>query len=423
MKRFLPFFLCVLLCGCDGGKNESSQSTIESQTIGAAPAITETIQTDEPPKLTDGIKLDAIRFDGVVYYGIYMNTGIKVGAEPADFEYVGDISSITIGYAEPENELQSTVGREGREVYRFKDTDGNYAFCWRNKVKYKDYYENYYRGIMMTSTARPSYYIPINAIDIYDDLYIYDKNIEAIFYNGECYYGQLSYIEFIQSDKPNNFEYIGKISSVTNMPFISPTKNLESTYGQVGSDVYKWTDDEGWTNFMIKNTQRTGEDINPAEAAETESTSEIVEYYAGIVFCSRTKPYYYDLGGIGSIISDDGSTYPDLLNYDGTCYYGKASWTQLKVGDEPESFEYIGEITAVAADGDPKKATEAVINAPDGEIYSTVGFVGSKVYRFTDNRGNTNFCIAGTEQPDGSTYYIGLLSDLLYGNNSMTLLG
>lgn len=119
-----------------------------------------------------------------------------------------------------------------------------------------------------------------NMADIAD---IYDlpdgDSLDAIFYNGECYYGLAMSIEFKGGEEPEGFTYIGKISSVKE-GYESPTEELETTVPnyEVGEDVYYYVDEDGRYNFCIPKSPR------PDNCME----------YKGIYYATTRKPTYYD---------------------------------------------------------------------------------------------------------------------------------
>lgn len=106
----------------------------------------------------------------------------------------------------------------------------------------------------------------------------YERNIaegeylEAICYNGVCYYG-LVMTEIIEKGKePEGFIYLGKISSVKE-DYESPTEELGTTVFEVGEDVYYYVDEDGYHNFCV-----------PIGG----------EKYKGIYIATTQKPDYYD---------------------------------------------------------------------------------------------------------------------------------
>lgn len=112
---------------------------------------------------------------------------------------------------------------------------------------------------------------------------IYDMadgdKFDAIFYNGECYYGLAMSVEFKVGEEPEGFTYIGKISSVKE-GYESPTEELETTVPnyEVGEDVYYYVDEDGRYNFCIPKSPR------PDNCME----------YKGIYYATTQKPTYYD---------------------------------------------------------------------------------------------------------------------------------
>ncbi len=74
------------------------------------------------------------------------------------------------------------------------------------------------------------------------------EHLEAIFYNGQCYYGLPFGDTMREEDKPDDFEYIGTITSISDF-LVSPSQELESSLGSVGDEMYHFVDDEGYHYF------------------------------------------------------------------------------------------------------------------------------------------------------------------------------
>ncbi len=70
------------------------------------------------------------------------------------------------------------------------------------------------------------------------------ERLNAIFYNGECYYGLVFGLRIREGEEPEGFTYLGKISSIVE-GYKSPTEELSATIGEVGDEVYYYTDKEG----------------------------------------------------------------------------------------------------------------------------------------------------------------------------------
>lgn len=100
---------------------------------------------------------------------------------------------------------------------------------------------------------------------------------DAIFYNGECYYGLAMTQDIKEGEEPEGFTYLGKISSVKEK-YKSPTEELETTIYEVGEDVYYYVDEEGCHNFCIP----------------TDRGYMGIKMYKGIYHATKRKPAYYD---------------------------------------------------------------------------------------------------------------------------------
>lgn len=70
------------------------------------------------------------------------------------------------------------------------------------------------------------------------------ERLEAICYNGECYYGLMFGIKIREGEEPEGFTYLGKISSIVE-GYKSPTEELSATIWEVGDEVYHYTDEKG----------------------------------------------------------------------------------------------------------------------------------------------------------------------------------
>lgn len=98
------------------------------------------------------------------------------------------------------------------------------------------------------------------------------ERLNAIFYNGECYYGLAMAQEIREGEEPEGFTYLGKISSIVE-DYQSPTEELSATIGDIGDDVYHYTDEDGLHYFC---------------------TPIRLNYYRGIFLATIEKPDYYD---------------------------------------------------------------------------------------------------------------------------------
>lgn len=98
------------------------------------------------------------------------------------------------------------------------------------------------------------------------------ERLDAIFYNGECYYGLAMGQVIKEGEEPEGFTYLGEISSIVE-GYKSPTEELSATIGEVGDEVYHYIDEKGRHYFC---------------------TPIKVNYYRGICIATTEKPDYYD---------------------------------------------------------------------------------------------------------------------------------
>lgn len=98
------------------------------------------------------------------------------------------------------------------------------------------------------------------------------ERLDAIFYNGECYYGLAMGQVIKEGEEPEGFTYLGEISSIVE-GYKSPTEELSATIGEVGDEVYYYRDEKGRHFFC---------------------TPIKVNYYRGICIATTEKPDYYD---------------------------------------------------------------------------------------------------------------------------------
>lgn len=100
--------------------------------------------------------------------------------------------------------------------------------------------------------------------------------LDAIYYNGQCYYGLAMVVGIDRGEEPEDFEYIGELSSVIE-GYISPTEELSANI-DIGGELYHYTDEEGKHYF-----------VTPHRSLQD------VEYYRGICQATTRKPPYYEV--------------------------------------------------------------------------------------------------------------------------------